>query len=189
MHSGSSRPDREHVGRRRLQRASEMTKRHHQRTCSHGAHHEAAVWTMPHSSVEAGLAGAAACDLAMGHERASGSIRASNSVSVWGLRSLSRPLFFHPCGAGMAAREPISLQLAAGLETGLEAWEILAGEVSAWCKMAQLHESSSAGSSRRLVRHAEASRLRSRISHLGPNWTGWRCRSTQTISCPRCSSS
>src|SRR3954470_15867514 len=72
----------------------------------------------------------------------------------------------------MAAREPISLQLAAGLETGLEAWEILAGEVSAWCKMAQLHESSSAGSSRRLVRHAEASRLRSRISHLGPNWTG-----------------
>ena len=40
-----------------------------------------------------------------------------------------------------------------------------------------------------VVRHAEASRLRSRISHLGPNWTGWRCRSTQTISCPRCSSS
>src|SRR3954449_12541491 len=79
---------------------------------------------MPHSSVEAGLAGAAACDLAMGHERASGSTRASNSVSVWGLRSLSRPLFFHPCGAGMAAREPISLQLAAGLETGLEAVEI-----------------------------------------------------------------
>src|SRR3954464_8726010 len=113
-----------------------MAKRHHQRTCSHGARHEAAVWAMPHSSVEAGLAGAAACHLAMGHERASGSTRASNSVSVWGLRSLSRPPFLDPFGSGLGAQGPISLQLAAGLETGLEAWKSLAGEVSAWCKMA-----------------------------------------------------
>jgi hypothetical protein len=90
--------------------------------------HEAAVWTMPDSSLAAGLAGAATCGLAMGHERTTRSVAigqwASNSVPVWDLRGFSRPLLPPPCGAGMAAGEPMRFQpdctRGHGLGTGQE---------------------------------------------------------------------
>jgi hypothetical protein len=95
--------------------------------------HEAAMWTMPDPSLAARLAGAAPYGLALCHERTrrSGTIgqRASNSVSVCDLRRLSRPLLSHPCGAWMAAGEPVSIQmdrlLGADLGQGRRAWDIL----------------------------------------------------------------
>src|SRR3954470_15613306 len=63
MHSGSSRPDREHVGGGGSDGLQGWPTAATSGPVSHGARHEAAVWTMPHPSVEAGLAGAAARDL------------------------------------------------------------------------------------------------------------------------------